>query len=96
MQTEVFDADNTLCQLMMVLKMQKLQREALPSLSYENLEDYLKESLWKNGCPKSLHQAADDILSVTADDLVRFLSRKALVDGKKSSLEEYSDVIGGN
>ena len=54
------------------------------------------ESLWKKALPGSLHQAADEILSVSASDIVRFLSMRAVRDGARSNLEDFSDVIGGN
>lgn len=96
MSAGVFDVNNTMVQLTMVLKLQQLKSSELPSLHYENLEDFLKESLWKKGAPDSIHQAADEILSVTAADIVRFLSRKAVSDGAKQNLEDFSDIIGGD
>jgi hypothetical protein len=96
MKQEVFDVHNRLVQMTMVLKLQKLNRTELPSLSYGNLEDFLMESLWKKALPGSLHQAADEILSVSASDIVRFLSMRAVRDGARSNLEDFSDVIGGN
>ena len=96
MKQEVFDVHNRLVQMTMVLKLQKLNRNELPSLSYGNLEDFLMESLWKKGLPGSLHQAADEILSVRADEIVRYLSKRAVMDGARGSLEDFADVIGGN
>ena len=54
------------------------------------------ESLWKKGVPKSLHEAADEILSISARDIVRFLSAKAIIDGSKENLEDFADLIGGD
>lgn len=96
MQSEKFDVNHTLVQLTMVLKLQQLKRGELSSLSYGNLEDFLMESLWKKNTPNSLHEAADDVLSVSASDIVRFLSMRAVVDGSKQNLEDFTDVIGGD
>ncbi|MBR4162124.1 MAG: hypothetical protein IKR11_01300 [Solobacterium sp.] len=96
MESERFDVNHTLVQLTMVLKLQQLKRNELPSLSYGNLEDYLMDSLWRNGLPASLHEAADEILSVKASDIVRFLSQKAVLDGSRQNLEDFRDVIGGD
>ncbi len=96
MSVEKFDVNHRLVQLTMTLKLQKLQRTELPTLTYGNLEDFLMGSLWKKGTPKSLHKAADEILSVSASDIVRFLSKMAVVDGAKQNLEDFSDVIGGS
>ena len=96
MSAECFDTENSLIQLTMILKMQKLKRGPLPSLSYENLEDFLNQSLWRNGAPSSLHEAVDQVLSIEVSDIVRFLSRRAIVDGSKADLKDFTDVIGGD
>ena len=96
MRSEVLDVHNTLVQLTMVLKLQQLQRSSLPALRYENLEDFLMEDLWKNKFPYSLHEAADDILNVTDSQIVRYLSKRAVIDGAKMNLEDFKDVIGGD
>ena len=48
MTETVFDTDNTMIQLVMVLKLTELRCDQLPSLKYENLEDYLRQYLWKS------------------------------------------------
>ena len=95
MSTVDYDVNNTLVQLTMVLKLQQLKRDELPSLSYENLEDFLTEKLWAVRAPSTLHEAADDILNVPANEIVRWLSKRAIIDGSRSQLEDFSDVIGG-
>lgn len=95
MNTEKFDINHTLVQLTMVIKLQQLKRSGLPSLNYGNLEDYLAGSLWKKKLPVSLHDAANEILSVPADDIVRFLSSRAVIEGAHQSIEDFSDIIGG-
>ena len=55
MSSEKFDTLNTLIQLTMVLKLQQLKRNGLPSLRYSNLEEYINEKLWVNQLPQSLH-----------------------------------------
>lgn len=96
MDENFFNTSNTLIQLMMVLKMQQLNRTQLPTLTYSNLEDYLNECLWRNGCPLSLHESVNQIINVNANDIVRFLSTKAIIDGSKCNLEDFSDILGGN
>ncbi|MBR3363694.1 MAG: hypothetical protein IKG53_02340 [Solobacterium sp.] len=95
MNSEKFDINNTLVQLTMVIKLQQLKRNGLPSLNYGNLEDYLAGSLWKKSVPLTLHDAANEILSVPADDIVRFMSSRAVIDGAHQSIEDFSDIIGG-
>ncbi|MDO4414844.1 MAG: post-transcriptional regulator [Erysipelotrichaceae bacterium] len=95
MSSEKFDTLNTLIQLTMVLKLQQLKRNGLPSLRYSNLEEYINEKLWVNQLPQSLHQAADEILAVNNQDVVRFLAKKAITEGATQKLEDFSDIIGG-
>ena len=95
MNTERFDTTNMQVQMIMVIKLHQLQRETLSTLSYGSLEAYLKEGLWKEESPRSLHEAADAILAVNGNDLVKFLARKAVLDSKSASLSDFSDLIGG-
>ena len=51
--------------------------------------------LWKNDCPRSLHTAINQVLSVKAQDIVRFLARNAIVKGSSQDLSEFADLFGG-
>ena len=95
MAAERFNIDDTQVQMVMVIKLRQLQREYLPALSYRNLEQYLSEELWKDGAPSSLHEAADDVMRVTANDIVRYLARRAEIEGRTQKLSDFLDVIGG-
>ena len=94
MDSERFDVNNIQVQMMMVVKLHQLQRETLPALTYRNLEDYVCRCIWADKTPRSLHVAANDILAITANDIVRFLARDA-ARSRDSSLEDFSDLIGG-
>ena len=95
MNSEKYDINNTLVQLMMVIKLQQLKRNGLHNLNYGTLEDYLAGSLWQKSAPLTLHDAANAILSVPADDIVRFMSSRAVIEGAHQSIEDFSDIIGG-
>ena len=95
MNAERFDIENIQVQMMMVIKLQQLKRESLNSLTYQSLETYLSEDLFRKHPPRSLHEAASAVISVQAEDVVRFLARKALEEGKYQSLSDYTDLIGG-
>jgi hypothetical protein len=95
MSSEKMNTLNTLIQLTMVLKLQQLKRGGMPSLTYDNLEDYISGKLWLKQTPDSLHKAADEILSIDAQEIIRFLSRQAIVEGSGKKLEDFSDIIGG-
>ncbi len=96
MDLEVFDVHNTYIQLVMVLKLQQLKKKEIPTLRYENLEDYLETCLWKKDYPRSLHGAINQILSVKAQDIVRFLAKDAIISSRSKDLSEFADLIGGN
>ncbi len=95
MESKVYDVNNYEVQMLMVLKLLKLQRESIPGLVYQQLENYLTEEVWKKGAPSYLHVAANDILSITATDIVKYLSVRAIKEGSSGKLEDYMDVIGG-
>ena len=69
---ESLDLKNKQIQLTLMLKLQQLQREQLPGLNYKNLEDVMLKLVWKRNRPKTLHEAVNDILSLSADQIVRF------------------------
>lgn len=92
---DILDLDSKQIQITLVLKLQQLQREQLPGLNYKNLEDVLMKLVWKRKQPKTLHEAVNDILSLTADQIVRFLSNQAIIEGSYQELSEFSDLLGG-
>ena len=92
---ESLDLKNKQIQLTLMLKLQQLQREQLPGLNYKNLDDVMQKLVWKRNQPKTLHEAVNDILSLSADQIVRFLSKQAFIEGYHQELSEFSDLIGG-
>lgn len=92
---ESLDLADKQIQLTLRLKLQQLQREQLPGLNYKNLEDVMAKLVWKRNRPKSLHEAVNDILSLSADQIVRFLSKQAIIEGYHQELSEFSDLLGG-
>ena len=92
---ESLDLADKQIQLTLTLKLQQLQREQLPGLNYKNLEDVMAKLVWKRNRPKSLHEAVNDILSLSADQIVRFLSKQAIIEGYHQELSEFSDLLGG-
>ena len=90
-----FDILDGQIQLTLLLHLHKLQRDFSYSITFDNLVDTLMGSIWKKRLPKSLHEAVNDILSLSADQVIRFLSTKAIIDGYKADLSEFNDLIGG-
>ena len=90
-----FDILDGRIQLTMLLHLHKLQREFNTSITFDNLVDTLMGSIWKKRLPNSLHEGVNDILSLTVDQVIRFLSAKAIIEGHKLDLSEFDDLIGG-
>ncbi len=95
MENEVFDVNNVSVQMMMVIHIQSIKRIDLSTLTYSDLEMYLSDCLWKKYAPRSLHEAADDVLHVTANDIVRYLSKIAVMEGAGGNLADFRDLLGG-
>lgn len=88
-----FDISNRQIQLTIVLKLNQLQRQSYPNLTYDNLVDVLVDWKWKRNVPASLHEAVNDILSLSADTVIQFMSKKAIIDGYRTSLSDYNDLL---
>lgn len=95
MNRQLFDINHAQVQLTMVIKLQKLQREELRTLTYRNLESYMMKKVWKKALPGSLNQAVADVWAVHASEIVQFLSLQALVESRDQSLGDFKDLIGG-
>ena len=87
--------ENKQIQLSIVIKLQELQRTCNENLTYEEIESYLIDHLWRMQMPNTLHFAVNDILSITADKLIRYLSVKAKKDSYKQNIADFEDFIGG-
>ena len=82
-------------QLTIYLQLSRLQREQLSSLTYQHLEDTLKGLIWKKQVPPTLHEAVDDILKLKVGEIVAYLTRQVIVQGKTADLDEVYRKIGG-
>ncbi len=95
MSESMFDVLHPEVQLLIVIKLQMLQRETLPTLTYQNLEDYLSKMRWLRKTPTTLHEVANDILAITSHEVIRYLSHQAIVEGSREKLEDFQDLFGG-
>ena len=87
--------ENRFIQLTIYLQLRRLQREQLSSLTYQHLEDTLKGLIWKKQVPLTLHEAVDDILKLKVGEIVAYLTRQVIVQGKTVDLDEVYRKIGG-
>ena len=88
-----FDITNRQIQLTIVLKLNQLQRQQYPNLTYDNLVDVLVDLKWKRKTPASLHEAVNDILTLDADTVIQYMSKQAIIHGYRSDLSQYNDLL---
>lgn len=81
--------------LAITLKTNQLRREELSSLTYQHVENSLKEH-WKFRKPASVHEAVEDIQRLSASDIVAYLSAQAIIMGSRMNLNDFDDLFGGD
>ncbi|WP_075876210.1 post-transcriptional regulator [Merdibacter massiliensis] len=86
---------NPYIQLAIHLQLCKLQREQLPSLTYQHIEDTLRGYVWKRKQPQDLQEAVNDILQLKVGEIVAFLTKQVIIMGKSADLDEVYRKIGG-
>ncbi|MDD2592111.1 MAG: post-transcriptional regulator [Erysipelotrichaceae bacterium] len=91
----MFEFDIKQLQLTVHLKLKQLQREQLSTLTYQNIIDTLFDSVWKDDYPRSLFEAVNDIMNLTADKIVAYLSKKAIIESRQHCLDDYDDLLQG-
>ena len=82
--------------LTIALKLTHLQKNGLPHLTLEQFKEVLLAIKWREGQPHQLFEVVDDVFSCSADEIVAYLSKQAIIDARKQSLEEYATLLGGN
>lgn len=83
-------------ELTIALKLGMIQKNSLPNLSYVQFKQALIAVKWKAGMPTKLHDIIEDIMSINEDEIVAYLAKKAVIDGRKKSLADYAYMVGGN
>lgn len=83
--------DEKYVKLAIALKANELRRQ-LSSLTYEHVESAI-ENMWKNKTTLSIHEALDDIMTLTAGDVVAFLSTQAIIIGSRMKLNDFEDMF---
>ncbi len=93
MSEQYFDINNTEVQMTLVMKLQQLQRESNTHITYQNLEEYACNGMWQKRSPRSLYVAVNDIMSIKASDVVKYLAKKAITGSSSSTLSDFTDLI---
>ena len=88
-QSEIKDKN---IKLAIALKVHELQRTQLSSLTYQHVESTLMDR-WKLRKPDSLQDAVNDIMHLTAGEVVAFLSSQAIIMGSRMKLNDFDDLF---
>lgn len=83
-------------ELTIALKLGMIHKNSLPNLSYEQFKQALVAIKWKAGMPTKLHDIIQDIMSCKEDEIVAYLAKRAVIDGRKKSLADFAYMVGGN
>lgn len=81
--------------LAMQIKLLQLQREGMSRLTLDQLIDTIKGLRWKKRVPTTISDCVDDIFKTSKEEIVIFLSKKAIIDGYLLQLSDFEDLIGG-
>jgi hypothetical protein len=89
------DGFSTQIKLTMTLRLGMIQNEAIPHLSYEQFENALWKIKWSEGYPKHIHQIINDIMSLSAEEIVSHLSTQSVIESRHQTLSDFSTLFGG-
>ena len=88
--------DSKEIKLALILKTNKLKREALSSITYEHLSSTMYEHIWKNKPPNSIHEAINDIAKIDISTIVGFLSYDAIQKGSTMDNDDIISMLKGD
>lgn len=77
------------------LKISQLKREQLNTLKYTHIMNVLFHYKWRDKLPLTMNAAIDDIMSLTASEVVKILHLLAIVDASSMKLDDIETILGG-
>ena len=80
----------------LMIKLNMLKRNDLPHLSFKELYSAILYGKWKHDIPVHANEAVRDIMGIPAEEIVTILARMAIVEGGKTSIDDYLELLGGN
>lgn len=87
--------DDKYIKLAIALKANELKREQLSFLTYQHVESALIGK-WKYEKVDSVHDAVNDVMQLSANDVVAYLSNEAILLGAKMKINDFEDLFGGD
>jgi hypothetical protein len=79
--------------LVIYLKVSQLSREEMSSIKYHHVVDYLKRHKWEKSLPFSFHEATNDIISITAEEIIAFLAQQRSVDSAQYRNDSFRNMF---
>ena len=79
--------------LLIYLKVSQLCREEMSSLKYRHVVDYLRIYKWKKSLPFSFHEATNDIISITAEEIVAFLAKQNADRNRRLNQDSFGNMF---
>lgn len=67
--------------LAIAIKTSQIQREELKNITSKHVKDTLMGTVWKMNKPKTVSKAIDDILKISVNEIVAYLSTQAIIQG---------------
>ncbi|MDD6467864.1 MAG: hypothetical protein PUF50_06745 [Erysipelotrichaceae bacterium] len=80
----------------LMMRLNMLRRKELPHISFQELFYVMVKGKWKGAIPTHTSVAIQNIMETTAEEIVTILTRQALVEGGRTDISEFNDLIGGN
>lgn len=79
--------------LTIALKYNQLKRDSLENLEIKQFVHYIFDHKWRKETPETVPLAVVDIMESDADNIVAYLSKFAIVEGKHKTLGDYNDLF---
>ena len=64
------------------MKLENLQRNHLATLTYDQVRKTIYNTKWQGGVPAHLNVIAHDIMEITVEDVVNYLTRENITTRK--------------
>ncbi len=85
------NAQNQQIQLLLTIRLKRLHREGYTGIRYLDLENIFFRYVWRQEVPKSISIISDEIINMSTDRIIQYLSVDASVQGSRRNI---SDILG--
>lgn len=79
--------------LAIAIKTAQIQRTALRSITEDHVRACLLGYTWFYRKPKSLNEAVNDIINLSVNEVIAYLSNQAVILGGQMELEDLDELV---